>query len=258
MTAPLSLIRLCPNMAALTRWALERRYLPRHGDADFGYGLHSALKEALGDLAPRPFVLRQHLRRSASVGGADEVLGYVRATPEAIADVAALPPKNAAGSALNLASMEARPMPGQWQAGARFSFEIRVRPVVRSRRSGRNGPAHEVDVAAWCAQRVEEASGTPPTREHVYQEWLAERLDTCGAHLLRARVIAMRRTQVRRRPIIHAERRARDIEGPDVLFCGDLSVIDGLHFGTGIVRGVGRHTAFGFGCLLLAPPGARS
>ena len=256
MTTPLSLIRLRPDMAALARWALERGYLPRQGDADLGYGLHSALREVLGDLAPRPFVLRQLQQGGGSAPSSDEVLGYVRATPEAIIDAAALPPVSAAGAALNLSSMEARPMPSHWRTGARFSFEVRVRPIVRSRRSGRGDRGHEVDVAAWHAARTEEVPSAPPNKEQAYQAWLAERLDNCGVRLLRARPIAMRRTRVRRRPIIDEERRVRDIEGPDVLFRGELSVIDGMRFGAGLIRGVGRHAAFGFGCLLLAPPSA--
>ena len=257
MSAPLSLVRLRPDLPALARWGIGRGYLSRHGDADFGYVLHVALRDGLGRLAPRPFVLRAS--RGANEPG--ELLGYVRATPETMKEATALPPVNGSANALDLAAMEVRAMPEHWRAGACFSFEVRVRPIVRTRRGGRATPekraeVDEFDAAAWAALRVRDDTGTVPSREEVYRGWLAARMEFRGAHLIGARIIAMRRTRVRRRPHVGGERRTRDVEGPDVLFRGELSVSDGERFAEGMVRGVGRHTAFGFGCLLLAPPGA--
>ena len=259
MSALLSLVRLRPDLPALARWGIGRGYLSHHGEADFGYVLHVALRDGLGRLAPRPFVLR------ASRGGVgdDELLGYVRATPEAMKLAAALPPVNASARALNLEGMEARAMPERWQAGAEYSFELRVRPIVRSRRGGRATPekravVDEVDAAAWAAERSGEGTGAVPSKEEVYRGWVAGRLESRGARLIGARPVAIRRTRVRRRPNIGGERRMRDIEGPDVLVRGALAVNDGERFAEGIARGVGRHAAFGFGCLLLAPPGTWS
>lgn len=259
MSAPLSLVRLRPDLPALARWGIGRGYLSRHGEADFGYVLHVALRDGLGRLAPRPFVLRSIRGGSRD----DELLGYVRATPDALKEAAALPPVNGSAKALGLPAMEARAMPEHWRAGAQYSFEVRVRPIVRTRRGGRATPekraeVDEVDAAAWAAHRVRDDTGTTPSREEVYRGWLAARMESRGAHLIGARLIAMRRIRVRRRPHFNGERRTRDIEGPDVLFRGELSVSDGERFAEGMVRGVGRHTAFGFGCLLLAPPGTWS
>ena len=257
MSAPLSLVRLRPDLAILTRWGLERNYLPKGSDADLGYCLHAALKEGLGDLAPRPFVLRQDSRASVGTRRADEILGYVGATPETMQDAASIPAVHSTvTTVLNLPSLEARAMPQQWHRDARLSFEVRVRPVVRSRRAGRRGSSHEVDIAAWHAQRSDELSRPRTAREKVYRDWLAERFDSCGARLLNARIIAMRRTRVRRRPTIDTKRQTRDVEGPDILFRGELVVADSESFSKGLVQGLGRHSAFGFGCLLLAPPGA--
>ena len=259
MSAPLSLVRLRPDLPALARWGIGRGYLSRHGDADFGYVLHAALRDGFGRLAPRPFVLRSI--RGGS--GDDELLGYVRATPEAMKEAAALPPVNGSAKALSLPAMEARAMPERWRAGAQYSFEVRVRPIVRPRRGGRATPekravVDEIDAAAWAAERAGQGTGAVPSKEEVYRGWLSTRLESRGARLIGARPVAMRRTRVRRRPNIGGERRMRDVEGPDVLFRGELSVSDGERFAEGMVRGVGRHTAFGFGCLLLAPPGAWS
>ena len=124
MSAPLSLVRLRPDLPALARWGIRRGYLSRHGDADFGYVLHVALRDGLGRLAPRPFVLRASRGRTAG----DELLGYVRATPQAMKAATALPPVNGSARALDLPAMEARAMPENWQAGAQYSFEVRVPP----------------------------------------------------------------------------------------------------------------------------------
>ena len=160
MSAPLSLVRLRPDLPALARWGIGRGYLSRQGEADFGYVLHVALRDGLGRLAPRPFVLR--VSRGANEAG--ELLGYVRATPETMKEVTALPPVNGSASALDLAAMEVRAMPEYWRTGARFSFEVRVRPIVRTRRGGRATPkkraeVDEVDAAAWAAHRVRDDTG---------------------------------------------------------------------------------------------------
>jgi CRISPR system Cascade subunit CasE len=42
---------------------------------------------------------------------------------------------------------------------------------------------------------------------------------------------------------------------PAVTFEGTLTVTDGEQFEALLARGVGRHRAFGFGMLLLRPPG---
>ena len=249
MTAPLSLIRLHPNTTDLVHWAVVKGYLPRSGDADLGYALHATLKEALGDFAPRPFVFQQPRE------GEGAVLGYVQAKPEAITEAASLPSIRASANALGLQTIEARAMPENWRTGARFSFEVRTRPIVRSRSEGRGGSNHEVDVAAWAARRAEESTQVLPSKEDAYREWLAARLDFHGARLIAAQLVSMRRTRVLRRPIIEGNRRAQEIEGPDVLFRGGLEITNGKRFAEGITCGIGRHTAFGFGCLLLAPLG---
>ena len=252
MSAPLSLVRLRPDMVALTRWGLERKFLPGRGNADFGYCLHAALKATLGTLSPKPFVLRRTERASPAA----ELLGYVAADPDTLRDTASLPPAESALEGLfDLPGLEARAMPRCWRPDTHLGFEVRVRPVVRSRPEGRTRPGHEVDAAAWHAQHVEDGPVLPS--EDVYRNWLAARLETRGARLVNARMVSMRRTRVRRRPVLSGTgRTARDTEGPDVLFRGELAVADPERFAAGLARGVGRHTSFGFGCLLLSPPGA--
>jgi CRISPR system Cascade subunit CasE len=47
----------------------------------------------------------------------------------------------------------------------------------------------------------------------------------------------------------------RTHEKPDVTLRGRLSITDSAAFADLLRRGVGRHKAFGFGMLLLRPPG---
>ena len=88
MSAPLCLVRLRPNLIALTGWGVERNFFPGRGNADFGYCLHAALKATLGALSPKPFVLR----KTEHVSPAAELLGYVAADPDTLRDAARLPP----------------------------------------------------------------------------------------------------------------------------------------------------------------------
>jgi CRISPR system Cascade subunit CasE len=43
---------------------------------------------------------------------------------------------------------------------------------------------------------------------------------------------------------------------PDLTVRGQLRIKQPLAFQALLARGLGRHRSFGFGCLLLAPPGA--
>ena len=84
-------------------------------------------------------------------------------------------------------------------------------------------------------------------RERVYAGWLGER---CGAavRIERWRLAAFRRSRTNRGdglgPI-----------GPDATLHGDLEVADPEAFTQLVRRGVGRHKAYGYGMLLLRPPG---
>jgi CRISPR system Cascade subunit CasE len=217
---------------------------------DPGYALHAALKGALGAFAPRPFVLRWSANEP-------EILGYVESEPGAISAAAALPPIHdpAAADSLGLPLIEVRAMPAAWHEGQSWSFELRQRPVVRSRSNGREGSSPEIDVAFWRARR--ELETTLPSREAIYLSWLGERLaGGDAARLLEGRVIAMRSTRVLRRPVASGSRRSSSFIGPDVTVRGTVQVVNAEAFRVLLSSGVGRHCGFGFGCLLLAPPGA--
>ena len=246
----LTLLRLQPDMARLVRWARSSGLCDLA--ADPGYALHAASRAALGSLAPKPFALRQR-------GGTAELVGYTTATVDQLARAGMLDAHDPeAALVLRLRDLVAKPMPQDWRAGERFSFEVRVAPVVRSR-AQEPGRYVEVD-AAFHAGRID----TPRDREAAYSAWLAQQLGRQGAAtLVSHEVVAFQLADMVRRTqassvvrIGVGDRQARHGHLPDLTVRGTLQVADGPAFADLLARGLGRHRAFGFGCLLLAAPGA--
>ena len=84
-------------------------------------------------------------------------------------------------------------------------------------------------------------------RETVYLQWLKERFKGTaqieqGACLKRFQRIKTRRGK-------HVS------EGPDAIMQGTLEVTDTARFADLLIRGVGRHKAYGYGMILLRPAG---
>lgn len=293
----LQLLRVGINRHALGRFAIERRL----DDDDTGYALHAALLARFGAAAPRPFrFLPDHPR-------GPHLLGYV-GDAAALEDAAPLPLADDRVAAVFAGPHQLQAMPDTWRAGARYAFELRVRPVVRfgkqvrAARAGRGAwqpRAGEIDAYVVACERAvarggdaasSDAAGSGTTddaiagsdrarhdtagidlagvtREAVYTDWLAQRLDG-AATIEHALLRDFRRTRTRRST--HAGQgaggggggnagtaapRTRPVEGPDAVMTGTLAVTDAAAFADLLVRGVGRHAAFGFGMLLLAPPG---
>lgn len=243
----LHLLRLRPDPRRLAMAAARRRFLPPGGD--LGYALHAALAALFGAEAPRPFAWREEGPRA-------ELLAYT-GLPERLAALAALPHSDEGAdlaTALRPDTLELRPLPERWPQGLRLGFTVRIRPVVRARPQGRKGGHDEHDVYAHA--KVNGALADGETREDVYRRWLSRELARgCAAELDAATLIARRSSRVLRRPEREGARRPILIEGPDVTFRGILRVTDGAAFSALLARGLGRHRAFGFGMLLLAPPG---
>jgi hypothetical protein len=85
-----------------------------------------------------------------------------------------------------------------------------------------------------------------PSREDVYRDWLRERLAPVALLAGDAtRLFAHERSIVLRG--------GRKLEGPDVTLHGELTITDPAMFTKLIAHGVGRHTAYGYGMLLLRP-----
>jgi CRISPR system Cascade subunit CasE len=214
MTSALTLLQLRPDLLQLRRWLVGSRQSALLDD--LGYAAHACAKAALGELAPKPFALQQ--------SGADcLLLGYVQATPDAIdRAVSQSLADPLAASALGLGELKHRALPTDWRSGERLRFKLRAVPMVRSR-SQPDGGVHEVDAARHPKFATQD---TP--RESAYEAWLGQELARDGAA-------------------------TRGAWLPDAQFSGVLRIASADAFCALLARGVGRHRAFGFGCLLLAP-----
>jgi CRISPR system Cascade subunit CasE len=236
----LTMVQLKPEMGRFLRWAESHRLLGAHDD-DLGYALHALLKANFGDLAPKPFALRRPPDRDA------EILAYSSEACETLRERAAAVAEPAATEAIGLDSLAGKSMPSTWRAGARFGFEVRVRPMLRTDKDGDRRRSREVDVFL--------VSPEGSNRGEVYAAWLRKRMAEGGAELERAYLRAFRFAGVSRRGKADEKgaRALRHQSGPDATFIGVLGVRDPEAFASLLARGIGRHRAFGFGLLLLRP-----
>ena len=248
----LQLVRLSLDPRALAAFAVANGA----SDDDGGYALHLALRRRYGEAGPQPFRLME------GRGGAMSLLGYT-ADGGGLQDAAALPSADADLDHV-FGPPELRAMPREWREGARYRFDLRARPVVRfggrvrEARAARDGAwlnrggraAQEVDAFVAACERAGE--GVPVDREAVYRDWLARRLAPAAA-LVGCELEQFRRVQTRRSS--HGKPGARKVQGPEATLVGTLAVTDADAFAALLARGVGRHTAFGYGMLLLSPPG---
>lgn len=248
--APLTLVRSRPDMGLLARWASATRQRALRQDA--GYALHAALNAALGAAAPKPFMLVQRADDT-------QLVGYARGTPDAFRQAQRLASvaDPAAAQALGLheaCDIAVQALPDDWRTGESLSFETCVAPVVRSRQDGRYP---EVD-AAFHPLYCGDAAGD---REAAYGRWLAQQLQRDGAaSLVTHRIVQQQMMSVARRTQ-RQEARPTDRHThqgllPLVVLRGQLRVESPAAFHALLGRGLGRHRSFGFGCLLVAPPGA--
>lgn len=262
----LNLASLPVDLRALAALASHRNF-----GTDAGRALHHLLGEMFGKALLQPF------RLMVAPGARMATLyAYTAAGEETLRERLSC----AAPECVRMIGEEGlalRSMPAEWRPGRRLGFDLRIRPVRRlmsplagwSREEHRRalagkprlGPMRKgAEVDAFLVARLRAKPEGPPdpdeaaalTRETVYRDWLAERL--AGAAILDPG-----RTQMARHQRTRLQRRAADggeahPEGPDATFHGELTVTDGAAFARLLARGVGRHTAYGFGMLLLRPP----
>jgi CRISPR system Cascade subunit CasE len=238
---PLYLLHTQPDSQRLAAWAARHRLLDSQGD--LGYALHALLHAAFGERAPQPF---RYL--DAEQG----LLAYTNMTDAELAQCAALADPDVAaalglGQTLHHSGLNVRPFPSQWPAEHVLGFEVRVRPIIREGKTGRERDAF---LAA-----IEKSDGRELNRSDVYVQWLRELLmRQGGAELVDASVTRYQLLGVTRKAkksAIADERKSRLVGGPDAVLAGQLRVTDSQAFAQLLARGVGRHRAFGFGLLLL-------
>ena len=237
--AALHLIRAEIRLNDFQRWMGGKRL------ADPDHAMHCLLVESFGALAPKPF--RLITPRGAAAG---IFYGYAPAEAAALREAAASYADPLHCRIMPPAQVDSKPMPAQWTAGKRLGFEVRIRPTRRLHRPhGKDGPVHAAERDAWLMQAKDASQATRP-REEVYSEWLAERLTQSGAAQLEsAAMTSFQRTRAYRK------RGGGASEGPDALMRGVLTITDPAAFPGLLARGIGRHRAYGYGMLLLRPPG---
>ena len=240
----LHLVRARLRVPALLRLARDAGVDAR----DPGYLTHLLLRRVFGDVAPQPFHLEESRTAPLLWGYAAVDAGILR---ERLAFADPL-----AAVAIDSETLESRPMPLPFRSGRRLGFRLRACPVVRSRRTRRDGRPVEVDV---FLQRALTTPHKPLDREQVYCAWLADRLAARGAHLVRVRLVRFLQVPLvrrcgRSRPYLLPSPAGGLARRPDVTFDGVLEVADPEIFALALARGIGRHRAFGHGMLLLRPP----
>ena len=247
MSESLHLVKIPVRPAKLV--AVGRRRKLTASQVDEGYLMHCLLRELWQQQAPMPFVLRGR-------GRVLDVWGYSRVDAATLVDHArAFGDPSLLAAIADLDAIDSKVMPC-FAAERRLGFLLRACPVVRLARATHEHRAG-AEVDAFLARCFAASEDGPESRESVYTEWLTEKVDhpeITGVKLDRVRVASMARERLLRRT--HGTpRTASALERPVVRFEGDLVVQDGQRFQAWLAHGVGRHRAFGFGAVMLVPPG---
>jgi len=237
------LLHTRPDPQRLAAWAARRRLLDKEGD--LGYALHALLHAAFGEQAPQPF---RYL--DAEQG----LLAYTHLDATGLAQLVALADPDVAaalglGQTRQHGGMNVRAFPAKWAVGHTLGFEVRVRPIIREGKTGRERDAF---LAA-----AEKSQGSVPDRGEVYVQWLRDAFARQGgAELIDARMTRYQLLGVTRRSqrgSAEDVRQSRLVGGPDAVLAVQLRVTNPQTFAHLLANGLGRHRAFGFGLLLLRP-----
>lgn len=234
----LHLVEIRPNSVALLRF-LETQGLTGRADEDLGYGIHAWLSAAFGEFAPRPWrLLWQQGRSPRILGYSNQDATQMRERIEEFADPGVMVVCSKTDDIVS------RSMPA-FRVGRQLAMDVQCMPIIRKSRTG-----IEQDIFLSVEK------GTGRRRDDVYCEWALERLSTSGAigdvHLALQGfrlVKQMRRTSKR-----DGKRNTTTLVRPQVQLQGRFVVKDAEAFLALLARGLGRHTAFGYGMILLRPP----
>lgn len=241
MRSQLYMVEIRPIWPDLLSWARGNGLLSAHEPrTDLGYLTHAWLRAAYGDLAPKPFrIWGARCKRP-------RILGYARNDAECLIEHArsfADPSVLATLEGGSNTTIRSKPMPMSWPAGKVLGFET----IVAATRRTTGGV--EKDALLVEAERQHQKTGL--CRETVYRSWFTGRLQP-GLRLLDWNMDAfrlvhrMRRTQ--KKP-----RKTHWITIPEIMVRGRIRIDEDDALIPWLECGVGRHTAFGYGMVLLLP-----
>lgn len=248
---PLYMLQLPLDGRRVAAFALAHGLGDDIADGDGGYVAHALLAALFGPQAPKPYVLQPRPHQPGSV----DLLAYSLVPLSSLQATAALTARPLAHAAVDWAGAAEKTMPANLPEGLVLGFQVRVCPTVRlARGTQEKNPGAELD--AFLASLDQwKAAGSPapaePVRETVYQQWLTSRLS--GVELLDLRLESLRHISLSRRAAapLGECRPLRHFRKPDALYAGRIRVMDGELLRNSLIRGIGRHRAFGFGMLLL-------
>jgi CRISPR system Cascade subunit CasE len=216
-------------------------------ELDTGYLLHLFFSRIFGSASPKPFFL------SSKRGTIARVLGYSDLDASGLLETAKQFATPDDFEAIKWSEVASKPMPSEWVKGKILRFDVLACPIARSARDTkfyRKGA--EIDVFLQrCANGGEEKA---LQREAVYHEWCKNRIEQSGAaRMLGVKVKSFRLFRTFRNPHKKGTGTTHNGLRPEVRFSGLIEVLDSEGFSALVRRGIGRHRAFGFGMLLLAP-----
>ena len=251
------LIHTSFNIRSFNRWAGERGLI-RRGSFDEGYALHILLSAMFGKAVLQPFRLFASERRAGAA-----LYAYADVDADALRHTAAAAAPSDCLAVIDPQKMRSKHMPPAFELSRRLGFDVRIRPVRRLRQNLTDpqtgqclSKGSEVDAfrleairrfpRGWAESSVA-ASKNGVTRQSVYVEWLTGRFGDAVA-VEECNLVAFRRSRAIRGT-------GRGPEGPDATLHGTLAVSNPKAFARILRNGVGRHRAYGYGMLLLRPPG---
>jgi CRISPR system Cascade subunit CasE len=248
-TATLQMVRAEISVRDFHRWMGSKRL------QDPDHAMHCLLTECFGKgLAPKPF--RLVMPRDWSKG---VLYGYGQAGAEELREAAGICAEPLQARIMPADKLDSKAMPTEWVPSKRLGFETRIRPMVRSRQApwgttDKHGRRKGEECDAFLQEAVAhpEKGGMQRSREEVYAQWLSDQLERRGGAELepgQTKLVSFQRTRSFRK--LHGHY----VEGPDAVMRGVLIITDPTAFAGLLTRGIGRHRAYGFGMLLLRPPG---
>lgn len=236
----LHLVRLFLRRNELFNYARCMR-LFSGADEDIGYLLHAWLKATFGGHAPKPFFFDE---------GTSVLLGYCPTVAEVLFEHASSFADPLAFQAFEPESLVSKPMPTLWPKNKPLRMDIRACPVSRKE-------DQEKDVFLRALDRWENSGfdlAGKPNRPEVYRDWCYRQLANRGVEIAAVAVTGIQaRQHLARRTAAPSARRLVLVERPEAHFTVLASVSDSEAFNRLLARGVGRHRAFGFGMIRLAP-----
>lgn len=225
----LHMARMRINKPNLTEWMKDREF------EDRDYALHTLLSSTFGNRIIRNFRLLTPTNPSQSILYAytDHIQEDLRSTAQAVAEPLMM-------SVIEHDTIMTKPMPENWRENQLIGFNIRARPHRRK---------HHLNIEI----PVYPKPSNPHQRYEAHTAWMAEKLrqsNTVSPQMIA--ITSQAETHALRHPT------ARPVFGTDVIFQGNMTITDPEAFNELLAKGIGRHKAYGYGMVLLAPPYSRS